>query len=64
MIFPMSLVFLKILLVIPFKNVKVKHLSSTMTCVKNDWQNRFSQDQLDGRLHVKEEGPSFIEFGS
>ena len=60
----MSLVFLKILLVIPFKNVKVEHLSSIMTCVKNDSQNRFSQDQLYGRLHVKKEGPSFIEFGS
>ena len=52
----MSLVFLEILLVIPFTNVKVEYLSSTMTCVKKDWQNRLSQDKVDAVLRVKEEG--------
>ena len=58
----MSLVFLEILLVIPFTNAKVEYLSSTMTCVKKDWQNRLSQDKVDAVLRVKEEGPSFVEF--
>ena len=53
---------IKILLIIPFTNAKVKQLFSRMNRVKTIERNRLDRDCLHLYLQVGQEGPDIEEF--